>query len=260
MMRAAATSRRNSASSLDPGCVGYRRPRLAPPKRHVTPLDRSPMAALRWREAERGLSDRSHRWDNGCPPQLAASMFRSLVALFALALCPLAGAQVSPLCRRQGGERRSTPRARAAQAHAGRQGRQPHPGRQHTPLAEQSRRAAAMSGNQAGWAIALLWVLGVAAASAQTPPTASRGELLYSTHCGGCHSQEVHWRDRKIARDWTSLRAQVRRWQANAGLGWSEQEIVDVTRYLNGQYYHFAPPHRQAAAEHRTSAIASASR
>jgi mono/diheme cytochrome c family protein len=117
-----------------------------------------------------------------------------------------------------------------------------------------------MTGNWAGLAIAWLWALGVPAASAQTPPAASRGALLYSIHCGGCHSLEVHWRDRKIARDWTSLRAQVRRWQTNAGLGWSDQEIVDVTRYLNDQYYHFAPPFRQATAEHRTTAVAGASR
>ena len=31
----------------------------------------------------------------------------------------------------------------------------------------------------------------------------------------------------------------MRRWQANAGLGWNEEEVTDVTRYLNAVYYHF---------------------
>ena len=44
----------------------------------------------------------------------------------------------------------------------------------------------------------------------------------------------------------TMSRSQVRRWQRNTGLGWSEQEIVEVTRYLNGRYYRFIPPARQA--------------
>jgi mono/diheme cytochrome c family protein len=90
--------------------------------------------------------------------------------------------------------------------------------------------------------------LSAAIAAAQTTPKAdaSRGELLYSTHCVGCHTTQVHWRDRKLASDWTSLKAQVRRWQGNTGLGWSDEEIVEVTRYLNARYYHFQQPRRQA--------------
>jgi len=78
-----------------------------------------------------------------------------------------------------------------------------------------------------------------AAATAQTGTPATRGELLYSTHCVACHTTQVHWRQGKLARDWTSLTQQVRRWAANAGLGWSEEEIVDVARYLNATFYRF---------------------
>jgi hypothetical protein len=35
------------------------------------------------------------------------------------------------------------------------------------------------------------------------------------------------------------LKAQVRRWQLNVGLGWNEDEVTDVTRYLNDAYYNF---------------------
>lgn len=79
-------------------------------------------------------------------------------------------------------------------------------------------------------------VVGNAGAQAQ-----SRGELLYSTYCIGCHTSEIHWRDKKAATDWSSLRVQVRRWQGTTGLGWSEGDIDDVTRYLNESIYRYAP-------------------
>lgn len=85
---------------------------------------------------------------------------------------------------------------------------------------------------------ALFGAMGIAlAAQAQ-----SRGELLYNTHCIACHTTQLHWRDKKVATDWNSLKAQVRRWQAAAMLGWNESDIVDVARHLNGRFYHFTQP------------------
>jgi hypothetical protein len=53
----------------------------------------------------------------------------------------------------------------------------------------------------------------------------------------------VHWREQKLATDWTTLQAQVARWQAVGSLGWSDEDIVEVTRYLNNSFYGFkAPP------------------
>jgi mono/diheme cytochrome c family protein len=68
---------------------------------------------------------------------------------------------------------------------------------------------------------------------------AARGELLYSTHCIACHTTQMHWRAKKLVVDWTSLEAEVRRWAGNARLGWSDEEIVDVARYLNTTIYRF---------------------
>jgi len=76
-------------------------------------------------------------------------------------------------------------------------------------------------------------------AQAPSEADASRGELLYSTHCVSCHTAQIHWRDNRLATDWTSLKAQVNRWQANAGLGWRDADIVAVARYLNELHYHF---------------------
>ena len=85
-------------------------------------------------------------------------------------------------------------------------------------------------------------IAGAISAAAQPAPGGSRGELLYSTHCVGCHTTQVHWRDKKLATDWTGLRAQVFRWQSNTGLGWSDDDVVAVARYLNELYYRFPAP------------------
>ena len=87
---------------------------------------------------------------------------------------------------------------------------------------------------------------GAISAVAQPIPSGTRRELLYSTHCVGCHSTQVHWRDKTLATDWTSLRAQVFRWQSNTGLGWSDDDIVAVAHYLNDLYYRFPAPGKTA--------------
>jgi mono/diheme cytochrome c family protein len=90
--------------------------------------------------------------------------------------------------------------------------------------------------------LACLAACALPAALAQPAVPAARGELLYSTHCIACHSREIHWRQKKLATDWASLMVQVRRWAGNGGLGWSEEEIGDVARYLNAVHYRFAAP------------------
>ena len=66
-----------------------------------------------------------------------------------------------------------------------------------------------------------------------------RGELLYSTYCIGCHTTQMHWREKKLATDWRSLRYQVRRWQENVAPGLAEEDSTAIVRYLNNLYYHF---------------------
>lgn len=80
---------------------------------------------------------------------------------------------------------------------------------------------------------------GAAASQAQTVSPPTRGQLLYENHCSACHDQQVHWRQNRLARDWSSLREQVRRWQATAKLGWSKEEIEQVARHLNDTIYRF---------------------
>jgi len=92
--------------------------------------------------------------------------------------------------------------------------------------------------------------------AAQPTPDSSRGELLYSTHCAGCHTTQVHWRDKKLATDWASLTMQVNRWQGNTGLGWSDDDVTAVTRYLNDRFYRFSAPAGRAALQQRSLRIA----
>lgn len=82
----------------------------------------------------------------------------------------------------------------------------------------------------------------LADADTQAGRDATRGELLYSTHCIACHSAQVHWREKKLATDWATLRSEVRRWQGIAGLSWSDDDIAQVARYLNSLYYHYPTP------------------
>jgi mono/diheme cytochrome c family protein len=76
-------------------------------------------------------------------------------------------------------------------------------------------------------------------AHAQQNRSETRGELLYSTHCVACHTTEIHWREKRLVKNISSLRFQVNRWQATIGLNWTKEEIADVAVYLNSTYYKF---------------------
>lgn len=89
----------------------------------------------------------------------------------------------------------------------------------------------------------MLLLAGAATALAQSPaPDTSRGRLLYENHCIECHSTQMHWRDKRLATNWESLRAWVRQWQQQALLGWTDDDITDVTRHLNRSIYRFREP------------------
>lgn len=108
------------------------------------------------------------------------------------------------------------------------------------------------------WMVALVLAGLVNSAEAQPQRNASRAELLYTTHCIACHDADIHWRDKKLAKGWGSLKSEVARWQAVAGLGWGEDDITAVARYLNGLYYHYPERVRKTRpAEHAAHALGS---
>lgn len=83
-------------------------------------------------------------------------------------------------------------------------------------------------------------------AQARPVPAPTRGQLLYETHCIECHTTQMHWREGRKARSWTSLKAQVLRWQQAANLAWDDADVEEVTRHLNATVYHFVQPQRSA--------------
>lgn len=92
----------------------------------------------------------------------------------------------------------------------------------------------------------LLALLLATTANAHADPVAQRGQILYTTHCIECHTVQMHWRERRLAVDVGTLRDQVRRWQGEARLGWTDEEVEAVTRHLNDTVYRFPQQQRVA--------------
>lgn len=101
--------------------------------------------------------------------------------------------------------------------------------------------------------LVLLSIMGAAAVStvqaqpAPSVPAPTRGQLLYNIHCVECHNTQMHWRANSQVRDWGGLLAQVTRWQADASLGWSDDDVREVARHLNQTIYHLALPEQKAS-------------
>ncbi|MEI6415858.1 MAG: hypothetical protein WCP34_16595 [Pseudomonadota bacterium] len=91
------------------------------------------------------------------------------------------------------------------------------------------------------WSLAL-FSMAAARAAEPVPLEQSRGELLYSTYCLGCHTEQMHWRDKKMAKDWRSLISEVMHWQEFSKLDWTMYDIEMVSRYLNATHYHYPEP------------------
>ena len=92
----------------------------------------------------------------------------------------------------------------------------------------------------------LVWLAvgALAAPSLALGADASRGRVLYETACDRCHETSVHRREGRKANSISAVRAEVERWSKDLGVGWSVEEIDDVTVYLNKRYYFFHGPKR----------------
>lgn len=67
-----------------------------------------------------------------------------------------------------------------------------------------------------------------------------RGQALHDTFCVACHTPAVFQREDRLANTYLEIRQQVERWQGNARLRWSQQDIESVAEYLAGKYYKVA--------------------
>lgn len=91
-------------------------------------------------------------------------------------------------------------------------------------------------------AAATLFAVALSGSMSAAAVDADRGRVLYESRCEGCHAASVHGREKRVATDFESARAWVRRWSANLGLGWTDDDVIDVTVYLNDRYYRFRCP------------------
>ncbi len=65
-----------------------------------------------------------------------------------------------------------------------------------------------------------------------------RGQALYENHCMECHESWAHTRDGRHVSSLDVLRKRVEAWSIHTGLGWGNEEVDDITDYLNRQFYH----------------------
>jgi mono/diheme cytochrome c family protein len=80
---------------------------------------------------------------------------------------------------------------------------------------------------------------GLIAAAPAMAETFDRGQALYENHCKDCHDTAAHTRTEHRAISRSDIRKWVMTWSFHAALGWSEEEIDDVTDFLNRRIYHF---------------------
>ena len=67
------------------------------------------------------------------------------------------------------------------------------------------------------------------------------GKALHNENCVRCHNESKYMgEDRKI-KDYQQLRERVSQCELMAELAWFDEEIDDVTAYLNHAFYQFNP-------------------
>lgn len=105
-------------------------------------------------------------------------------------------------------------------------------------------------------AFALCLLLGMhTSAHAQTQLSEPQGKLLYAAYCNACHTSKIHWRELRLATDWNSLKALVRQWQAGVGQDWSEEEISEVSEYLNATHYGFPSANQKGVSREESGEV-----
>ena len=70
------------------------------------------------------------------------------------------------------------------------------------------------------------------------------GADLHSAHCTRCHGSEVYQRPQRLVNTYAELRQRVQQCELMAELGWFEEEVEAVAKYLNDTFYRF-PAARQ---------------
>ena len=65
------------------------------------------------------------------------------------------------------------------------------------------------------------------------------GKKLQQKNCMSCHDDSMYTRDNRRIKSLPALRTQVQRCESTLGLTWFDEEVDDVTAYLNQSFYKF---------------------
>lgn len=66
-----------------------------------------------------------------------------------------------------------------------------------------------------------------------------RGKNLHQENCQRCHQSAVYTRPERIVEDLPGLRKRISECELSNSLLWFDEEIDDVTAYLNHEFYQF---------------------
>ena len=81
-------------------------------------------------------------------------------------------------------------------------------------------------------------ILAFAAASGSWAADIENGKQLHQG-CTQCHGTEAYTRENRRVTDLNKLQNQVQRCALALGKVWSNEDVDDVTAYLNAEYYKF---------------------
>ncbi len=68
---------------------------------------------------------------------------------------------------------------------------------------------------------------------------AGNGKMLQQKNCMSCHDDGMYTRENRLIKEMPSLRTQVQRCESTLGLKWFDEDVDEVTAYLNNSFYHF---------------------
>ena len=65
------------------------------------------------------------------------------------------------------------------------------------------------------------------------------GKSLHDENCLRCHDESKYTRKNRIVKNFQQLYERIKQCELMAKLTWFDEEIADVTAYLNNQFYYF---------------------
>ena len=84
-----------------------------------------------------------------------------------------------------------------------------------------------------------IMAIALALLAGQTVADVERGQQLHNESCVKCHDSAVYTREDRFIANRDALKTQVQRCNVNVGAQWFDEDVADVTDFLNTTYYKF---------------------